>query len=62
MFDLILAQEDVPRKKPAPDGFLLAMEHFGISPENSLIFEDSPEGIAAARAAGAPFLLVKDIL
>lgn len=62
LFELILAQEDIPRKKPAPDGFLLAMEHFGISPENTLIFEDSPEGFAAAQAAGAPFLAVKEIL
>ena len=34
------------------------MEHFGAAPEQTIIFEDSPTGIAAARAAGAGLFIV----
>lgn len=61
-FDLILTQAEIPRNKPAPDGFLMAMEHFSCKPENTIIFEDSPQGIAAAQAAGAQYFVVKEIL
>ena len=61
-FDLILTQAEVPKKKPAPDGFLMAMEHFSCGPEETVVFEDSPEGIAAAKAAGAQCFIVRDIL
>lgn len=60
-FDLILTQQDIPKNKPAPDGYLLAMEHFGIPAQRSIIFEDSESGIAAARASGAPYLVVQDV-
>lgn len=52
-FDLILTHDDVSNKKPDPEGFLLAMEHFNILPENTIIFEDSDVGIEAARRSGA---------
>lgn len=58
LFDLIITQEDITRTKPDPQGFLMAMEHFGISPENTLIFEDSDVGIQAARSANASVLVV----
>lgn len=61
-FDLILTQEDIPKNKPAPDGFLMAMAHFGVNPEASIIFEDSESGIAAAKASGAAYLVVREIL
>lgn len=57
-FELILTQQDVPRKKPAPDGFLAAMAHFGVDAADTIIFEDAPEGIEAARRAGAQCLTV----
>ena len=61
-FDLILTQAEVAKKKPAPDGFLAAMAYFECKAEDTLIFEDSPEGIAAAKAAGAQCFIVKDIV
>ena len=61
-FDLILTQRDVQNKKPAPDGFLMAMEHFEIPAEKTIIFEDPQEGVAAARACGAAYFLVQEIL
>lgn len=42
----------VERGKPAPDLFLLAAERMGATPNACLVVEDSPAGVAAARAAG----------
>jgi HAD superfamily hydrolase (TIGR01509 family) len=40
------------RSKPAPDTYLEACARLGIAPGNALAIEDSPHGIAAAKAAG----------
>lgn len=58
-FDLWITQEDVQKKKPDPEGFLKAMRHFGISPENTIIFEDSEVGIEAATRSGGSVYVVK---
>lgn len=58
LFDLILGQQEIPRKKPDPCGFELAMAHFGVDAAHTLIFEDSKEGLAAAAACGAACLAV----
>jgi HAD superfamily hydrolase (TIGR01509 family) len=52
LFDSVCGREDVPRVKPAPDLFLLAALRLGVAPPDCLVFEDSPNGIRAARAAG----------
>ena len=46
--------------KPAPDIFLLAARRMRADPECCLVFEDSPAGIAAARAAGMYAVAVPD--
>ncbi len=38
--------------KPAPDLYLRACESLEVRPEEAIAFEDSPNGIAAAKAAG----------
>lgn len=43
---------DVARPKPAPDVYLLAAESSGAAPADCLVVEDTPTGVAAARAAG----------
>jgi HAD superfamily hydrolase (TIGR01509 family) len=48
----LCTRDDVARVKPAPDLFLLAAERLGVAPEACLVFEDTPNGIAAAHAAG----------
>jgi len=53
LFDYIFTQEDVKEQKPDPTCYFLAMEHFKCSPEESIIFEDSPAGLEAAYASGA---------
>ena len=42
---------DIARKKPAPDLFLTAAEKAGVEPQNSVVIEDAPDGVAAAKAA-----------
>lgn len=54
----LVAAEDVPRGKPAPDGFLLGAERLGMAAPRCLAIEDSQAGIAAARAAGMRCLAV----
>ncbi|MCJ8139709.1 HAD family hydrolase [Falsirhodobacter halotolerans] len=50
--DRLFTGDMVARGKPAPDLFLLAARQMGASPGRCLVIEDSPTGIAAARAAG----------
>ena len=52
-FELILTGAEVKHSKPDPEGFCKAMAHFGVTPEETIIFEDSETGLAAARASGA---------
>jgi len=40
------------RSKPAPDLYLAACEALGVAPTDALAVEDSPNGVAAARAGG----------
>jgi HAD superfamily hydrolase (TIGR01509 family) len=51
-FDLVLAGDVVAHKKPAPDIYLLALEHLGVDPARVLVIEDSRNGLEAAHAAG----------
>lgn len=51
-FEQVVAKEDVAEAKPAPDGYLLAMERLGVAAADAVAVEDSPRGLAAAEAAG----------
>jgi HAD superfamily hydrolase (TIGR01509 family) len=51
-FDCVRTADDVALTKPAPDLFLSAASCLGVAPAHCLVFEDSPNGILAARAAG----------
>ncbi len=57
-FACVRTADDVRLTKPAPDLFLSAATCLGIPPGRCLVFEDSPNGILAARAAGMPCVLV----
>lgn len=57
--DGVLSGADVGRSKPAPDCFLRAMEIEGVTPGETLIFEDSAIGLEAARRSGAAFIKVE---
>ena len=58
LFDLILTHEDITNVKPDPEGYIKAMKYFNISPEDTIIFEDSNVGIEAARRSGAKVFVI----
>ena len=51
-FDAIVCGDMVSRRKPAPDPYLRAAELLGVDPARCVAVEDSPTGIASAKAAG----------
>lgn len=55
---IMVSAEDVEHGKPAPDCFLLAARKLGVKPDECLVFEDAPAGIAAAEAAGAKVMVI----
>jgi HAD superfamily hydrolase (TIGR01509 family) len=48
----IFSGDEVPRGKPAPDLFLHAAERIGVAADRCVVVEDSPAGVASAKAAG----------
>lgn len=57
-FDLIFAGVDVSKGKPDPEIYLKSMSALGVTPDETLIFEDSQVGIEAAKASGASYMIV----
>jgi HAD superfamily hydrolase (TIGR01509 family) len=52
-FDVVLSAHEVAAPKPAPDPYLEACRRLGVEPGPEVVaLEDSPTGVAAARAAG----------
>lgn len=50
--------DDVTRKKPDPELFLIASERIGIPPGRCVVIEDAPNGVQAAKAAGCACIAV----
>ncbi|MCP5095481.1 MAG: HAD-IA family hydrolase [Chloroflexi bacterium] len=50
--ELLITADDVTQGKPNPEPFLLAAARLGLQPADCVVIEDSPVGVAAARAAG----------
>jgi HAD superfamily hydrolase (TIGR01509 family) len=61
-FDVVCVREDVRRVKPSPELFLLAARRLDVSAEDCIVFEDSPNGVRAAREAGSACVAVKNKL
>lgn len=56
-FDLVLAGDAVPRKKPYPAIFLLARELLGLQGPEGIVLEDSEPGLQAGVGAGFPVVV-----
>ena len=52
VFEVIVAGDDVPRKKPDPAVYVTTLEMLELEPEKTLAVEDSRNGVLAARGAG----------
>jgi len=57
-FNLIVAKEDVGAPKPDPEAYKLAVASLGLKPGDAVAAEDSPTGLASARAAGVRVVAV----
>jgi HAD superfamily hydrolase (TIGR01509 family) len=49
---IVTADRDASRAKPNPTMYLEALDLLGVAADEAIVFEDSPNGITAARAAG----------
>ena len=53
LFTCVVTAEDVRHCKPSPEPFLIAAERLGVATSDCVVFEDSLNGLRAARASGA---------
>jgi HAD superfamily hydrolase (TIGR01509 family) len=51
-FDVLATRDRVARSKPDPELYLLALRELGVDATEAIAVEDSPNGVAAAKAAG----------
>lgn len=59
-FKAIVTENDVKRVKPFPDIYLKCAEKLEVKPENCLVFEDTLDGVIAAKRAGMKVYAVYD--
>ena len=57
-FDVVIAGDDATRPKPFPDPYLQACAALGVTPEQTVAIEDSPNGLRSAVASGAAVIAV----
>ena len=57
-FDFIITTEDVRHTKPDPEPYLKALARTGCNPSECLVVEDAERGLAAAKAAGIPCVVI----
>jgi HAD superfamily hydrolase (TIGR01509 family) len=58
-FSAVVCGEDVERKKPDPAVYVEVLRRLRVEAGTALAIEDSPAGVAAARAAGVPVIVTR---
>jgi len=61
-FDVTVCAADVRRSKPHPEPYLRAAALLGADPRYCVALEDSPNGVAAAEAAGCRLVAVPSLV
>lgn len=61
-FDGLIGGDQVAQGKPHPEPYLSACQKLNVSPENTLVIEDSPNGVRAGLAAGCAVVHVPDLI
>ena len=59
-FDFVLTRESYGASKPAPDGYLLGLQHLGLAAEECVAVEDAPRGLRAANGAGLECIILRN--
>lgn len=59
-FDVIIGNDEVANPKPHPEIYHLACKRLGVNAHECIIVEDSPHGIASAKASGATVYQVRN--
>lgn len=60
-FGLVHSAEDEPFGKPHPGVFLTTAAKLGVAPDRSLVWEDSPAGVIAGKAARMAVVAVPEV-
>jgi len=60
-FEVTVCAEDVTRIKPDPEPYLLGSKLLAADPGSCVVLEDSPNGVAAAEAAGCQVIAVPNV-
>ncbi len=60
-FDAVICGDMVKNGKPEPDIYLTAAAELGLPPEECAAFEDSPNGLKSAYAAGCKAVMIPDL-
>jgi sugar-phosphatase len=55
---ILVTAEDVEHGKPDPEGYRRGAARLGVPPEDCVVVEDAPPGVAAAKAAGMRVIAV----
>jgi HAD superfamily hydrolase (TIGR01509 family) len=58
--EFVIGAEQIRRKKPDPESYLLALEKLRLPPQDCIAVEDSASGLKAAVAAGLTTLVVQN--
>lgn len=61
-FKYIISGEDIKESKPNPEIFNKVINHFNVKKDETIILEDSFNGIRAAHSSGAKGIMIPDIL
>lgn len=61
-FEVVVCAADVAAAKPDPEGYRLAAAKLGADPQRCIALEDSPNGVAAAEAAGCRVVAVPSVV
>lgn len=59
-FDIVITNEQTSHNKPHPEPYITALVKLNALPQDSMIVEDSPKGLEAARLTGCRVLEVKN--
>jgi beta-phosphoglucomutase len=60
VFESVITSDDVIQRKPDPEMYELTLKNLKLKPEDVMVFEDSPAGVAAAQAAGCAVVMIEN--